>query len=87
MTEQEFRPFLARFHSYDEMGCAAMTMTRRRFLQAAGGGTAASLLAGCGGAGAKGSAAQDARVTLPRYLPFTGVRPDLPGTAAGILPG
>lgn len=60
-------------------------LTRRGFLAGAVAGTA---LAGCSGKhAAHNSAAQNAKTKLPDYIPYNAIRPDLPGNAAGAMPG
>lgn len=63
-------------------------LSRRAFLGGAGG--AALLLAGaaCGNSGsdAKKAVSRES-VKLPTYAAYTGVKPDLPGTEAGVRPG
>jgi putative aldouronate transport system substrate-binding protein len=60
-------------------------ITRRGFLAGAVAGTA---LAGCSGKhAAHNSAAQNAKTKLPNYIPYAAIRPDLPGNAAGAMPG
>lgn len=62
--------------------------TRRRLLAGAGGLAAmagATSLVGCsGGTNATNSASVNAKVKLPTYVPYTGVKPDLPGTTQGV---
>lgn len=58
----------------------------------AAGGTAAgaalspALLTGCSKKKANNSTAANTKVKLPSYIPYTGVKPDLPGTTAGVNP-
>jgi putative aldouronate transport system substrate-binding protein len=67
-------------------------LTRRKLLVGAGG--AAFLLgtgglSACGEGGGKGAAKSgtgNAPVALPTYVPYTGLKPDLPGTAQGVDP-
>jgi len=65
--------------------------SRRTFLAAgslAAAGAAVPLLSSCSTSPAtKDTAAANARAKLPVYAPVTVVRPDLPGTAAGAMPG
>lgn len=62
--------------------------TRRRLLAGAGGLAAmagATSLVGCsGGTKSANNASVDASVKLPTYVAYTGVKPDLPGTAQGV---
>lgn len=70
---------------------SAFTFQRRSLLAGAGG---AALLAGTGalagcstGAGPDtNTAAKNTAVTLPTYVPYTGVKPDLPATDKGVDP-
>src|ERR1700754_5217899 len=66
---------------------------RRSFLVGAGGGAAALLgvgsLTGCGSSGGgsqQNSAESNSKVTLPTYVAYTGITPDLPATASGVDP-
>lgn len=68
-----------------------LELNRRAFFRAAGGAavaaTAGSLLGGCGGgAASENDPEANAKVKLPSYIPYEGVKPDLPGTAEGIMP-
>jgi len=63
--------------------------TRRRLLAGAGGLAAmagATSLVGCGNgsSSATDNASVNAAVKLPTYVPYTGLKPDLPGTAQGV---
>ena len=63
--------------------------TRRRLLTGAGGsalllGTGG--LAGCSGGGGSEAEAGGGTATLPTYVPYTGLQPDLPGTEQGVDP-
>jgi putative aldouronate transport system substrate-binding protein len=65
---------------------------RRRFLAGAAAAAAAGpLLSACSSTDpAKSSTSQgaaNAAVRLPEYIPYTGVKPDLPGNAKGVLAG
>lgn len=66
--------------------------TRRRLLGTAAAGVAAAavggpLLSGCSGA-SESAGGSGASVTLPTYVPFTGVKPDLAGDPTqGVMPG
>jgi putative aldouronate transport system substrate-binding protein len=66
---------------------------RRSFLAGAGGGAAALLgvgsVTGCGtssGGSQENSAESNSKVTLPTYVAYTGITPDLPATASGVDP-
>jgi putative aldouronate transport system substrate-binding protein len=62
----------------------------RRSLIAATSGLAAFAaaggLAGCSSGGSQGSGSGENTATLPTYVPYTGVTPDLPGTDQGVDP-
>lgn len=65
--------------------------TRRRLLAGAGGLAAmagATSLVGCsnGGSGASNNASANSKVKLPTHVPYTGLKPDLPGTPQGVDP-
>ena len=67
--------------------------SRRKLLAGAGGAAAligSGSLTACGGGGAGGSsgnaASVNAAVGLPTYVPYTGLKPDLPGTEQGVDP-
>ena len=67
--------------------------SRRKLLAGAGGAAAligSGSLTACGGGGAEGSsgnaASVNAAVGLPTYVPYTGLKPDLPGTEQGVDP-
>jgi putative aldouronate transport system substrate-binding protein len=65
--------------------------SRRTFLRGALGAgvlaTGGPLLAACGGGTATtDTSAANAKVKLPTYLPYQGVKPDLPATKDGVLP-
>ncbi len=62
-------------------------LTRRNVLLAGIAAAAAPALAACGDGGAAPSVAENADVRLPDYVPYQRVRPDLPGTEAGVLSG
>jgi len=63
-------------------------VSRRGFLQAAGGvaaiGATGASLAGCSKSSTKNSAAVNEKVTLPTYVRYQGATPDLPPTDAGV---
>lgn len=61
-------------------------LPRRRFLQL-GAGVGALALAGCGGDKEEQFAEQNAKVKLPSLVPYTGVKPDLPASTSGMVPG
>lgn len=68
------------------------TMNRRRFLTGTAAAAAAfagsSLLSGCGpGGGSRNPSQSVAGLKLPTYVPYTGVKPDLPGNPQGLLDG
>ncbi|MFJ5265570.1 ABC transporter substrate-binding protein [Streptomyces sp. NPDC088387] len=62
-------------------------LTRRNVLLTGLAAAAAPALAACGDGGATPSVADNADVRLPDYVPYQDVRPDLPGTKAGVLNG
>ncbi|GHJ37040.1 extracellular solute-binding protein [Streptomyces sp. TS71-3] len=67
-------------------------MGRRRLLAGAVAAAAAGpLLTACSGTDSAGTSkaqgAANAAVRLPSYVPYQGVKPDLPGTAKGVLAG
>jgi putative aldouronate transport system substrate-binding protein len=71
------------------MGVHDSAFTRRRLLAGAGGLAAmagAAGLVGCSGGGAQttNNASANSKVQLPTYIPYTGLKPDLPGTADGV---
>jgi putative aldouronate transport system substrate-binding protein len=63
----------------------------RRGLLAAGGAAALTAalpaLEACSTTASSDTAAADAKVTLPAYVPVSPAKPDLPGTAQGAMPG
>jgi putative aldouronate transport system substrate-binding protein len=65
-------------------------VSRRTFLAGAAGAAAligTGTLAGCGGSSNQGnSSTANASVKLPTYIRYGGVKPDLPGTDAGVDP-
>jgi putative aldouronate transport system substrate-binding protein len=69
-----------------------MQSNRRQFLTLSGvsllAATSGTVLAGCGGSDDPGSTAKAAaKATAPEYVPYGLVKPDLPGTAKGVMPG
>ncbi|TDO48026.1 putative aldouronate transport system substrate-binding protein [Kribbella sp. VKM Ac-2527] len=68
-------------------------VTRRSVLRGLGGAALLSLgsgsvLAGCSSGSTAGASAEaGGKVKLPTYLPYAGVKPDLPGNAQGVLAG
>lgn len=71
-----------------------MQSNRRQFLKLTGGAsllaaTSGTVLAGCGGSDddPADSAKAAAKATPPEYVPYGLVKPDLPGTADGVMPG
>lgn len=64
--------------------------SRRQVLQGFGAGAAVALtapLAGCSNAKTTNSAAKNAAVRLPDYIPYRGAVADLPSTSSGLLAG
>lgn len=61
-------------------------LPRRRFLQLTGGVGAWAALAGCGGEKEEEFATENAKVKLPSYVPYTGIKADLPASAPGMVP-
>lgn len=66
-----------------------MSLDRRTFMRAGGVLAAGSIaaVAGCSRDRQTNSSTSNSRVKLPAYLPYHGVRPDLPGNAAGLQDG
>lgn len=69
-----------------------MKIDRRRFLAQAGGTAAAvavggSLLTACDTGGQTGPATDNTKVKLPNYIPYEGVKADIPAGKDGILAG
>lgn len=66
-------------------------LNRRSFFRAAGGTAVAAaagpLLLGCGSSGTKNDLKANAKVVLPKHIPYTGVTSDLPPEPAGVMPG
>jgi putative aldouronate transport system substrate-binding protein len=62
-------------------------LTRRNLLRAGLGVAAGASLAACGDGGPAVPLAENAHVKLPDFVPYKGVKPDLPGTSAGVLNG
>ncbi|MFJ2742799.1 hypothetical protein ACIO3O_24410 [Streptomyces sp. NPDC087440] len=65
-------------------------MSRRTFVgigAAVAAGAAAPTLTGCGSATPKKTEAASASVKLPTYVPYEGVKPDLPGNSKGLEAG
>ena len=70
---------------------SAHAFTRRSLLAGTGGALllgGSGLLSGCSSSSAAetNTGAANEAVTLPTYIPYTGVKPDLPGTEQGVDP-
>src|SRR5882724_2207834 len=69
---------------------SAQPLQRRTLLKLGAAGVVAgpALLAGCAAAkSTKSGAIASAKVKLPTYVPFNGVKPDFAGTTQGVEPG
>jgi len=81
---------VTRLHTGSGEEVLDMQVSRRSMLRAAGGTAAAAVLsptlAGCGKKKSKNTTTANTAVKMPAYIPYSGVKPDLPGDTHGVLP-
>lgn len=83
MTKQETSQII----TGDYSRVARSNLTRRAILGAGLGVVGAAAVGGCSGESRTTGAIEGQRAKPPVYVPFNAVKPDLPGTDTGVLPG